>query len=342
MSHSDSTFFKPFAYVLGALVIFTLFIMFMANLFSPASPDDPLAMAEQRKSIAPVGRSRVAPAVEAPQAEASAAQTSSAAEATENTTEQTQVESESSAETSEEVANESATESTDAATAATGSETATETAAPVVENEFVMSDVPLNVKAAVATNCAGCHNPGLDGAAKPDDAEAWGVLAEKGVGELTASVINGKGKMPARAESSLSDSELQQAVQLMLVKATGSAGSVAGTASAATAATATGAATTATATAAAASQEESVAAATTEVPAEVKMVVDTTCAACHIAGVANAPKYGDKEAWAQRMEAGLDALTASAINGKGVMPPRGGSSLDDEQMKLAIEYILTK
>ena len=82
--------------------------------------------------------------------------------------------------------------------------------------------------------------------------------------------------------------------------------------------------------------------AATETPPEVKQVVDSTCAACHLVGVANAPKFGDKEAWGQRMQKGLDALTASSIAGIGIMPPKGGSSLSDEQMRLAIEYILTK
>jgi cytochrome c5 len=50
------------------------------------------------------------------------------------------------------------------------------------------------------------------------------------------------------------------------------------------------------------------------------------CAACHVAGVANAPKLGDKAAWGPRVAAGVDALTASAIKGKGAMPPKGGSA----------------
>ena len=321
MGHSDSTFFKPFAFVLGALVLFTLFIMFIANALSPASPDDPLVMAQTKSAIAPVGMSRVAPPVEPAPAAEPAAEADDSAE---------QTESDSAAQPAEEVAEEAPTESTESATAAT-----TAPAAATTATAFAMSDVPVKVKAAVATNCAGCHNQGLDGAAKPDDAQAWGALSDKGIETLTASVINGKGKMPARAESSLSDAELQQAVQLMVVTATGSA------AGGAAATTATAAAAT-TESEGLQSDDQAAVAATTEIPAEVKTVVDTTCAACHVAGVANAPKYGDKEAWAQRMEMGLDALTASAIKGKGVMPPRGGSSLDDGQIKLAIEYILTK
>jgi len=40
-----------------------------------------------------------------------------------------------------------------------------------------------------------------------------------------------------------------------------------------------------------------------------------TCAACHDAGVAGAPKLGDKAAWAPRIKAGKDALYKSAISG---------------------------
>jgi len=59
MSHNDSNFYKPFVFVLGALLIFTAFIMVVANVWSPDSPDDPLAVAAMKKSIQPVGQSRV-------------------------------------------------------------------------------------------------------------------------------------------------------------------------------------------------------------------------------------------------------------------------------------------
>ena len=47
-----------------------------------------------------------------------------------------------------------------------------------------------------------------------------------------------------------------------------------------------------------------------------------TCSVCHATGVAGAPKLGDKAAWAPRLAQGIDGLTASAIKGKGAMPPR--------------------
>ena len=61
---------------------------------------------------------------------------------------------------------------------------------------------------------------------------------------------------------------------------------------------------------------------------------------CHAAGVAGAPKFGDKAAWAPRLKQGLDALHASALKGKGAMPPKGGNmSLSDEAVKAAVDYM---
>jgi cytochrome c5 len=48
---------------------------------------------------------------------------------------------------------------------------------------------------------------------------------------------------------------------------------------------------------------------------------------------------GDKAAWAPRVAQGVDALTASAIKGKGAMPPRGGSSASDAEIKAVVTYM---
>jgi len=63
------------------------------------------------------------------------------------------------------------------------------------------------------------------------------------------------------------------------------------------------------------------------------------CAACHAAGVADAPKLGDADDWAVRGEVGLDALVASAIKGKGAMTARGGSNYSDEEMLRAVKHL---
>jgi cytochrome c5 len=63
------------------------------------------------------------------------------------------------------------------------------------------------------------------------------------------------------------------------------------------------------------------------------------CQACHAAGVAGAPKFGDKAAWAPRIKTGIDTMTAIAIKGKGAMPPKGGSTATDADIKSAVEYM---
>ncbi|MGZ5187447.1 MAG: c-type cytochrome, partial [Caldimonas sp.] len=63
------------------------------------------------------------------------------------------------------------------------------------------------------------------------------------------------------------------------------------------------------------------------------------CSACHAQGVAGAPKFGDKAAWAPRVAQGIDALTASAIKGKNAMPPKGGSTASDAEIKAVVTYM---
>jgi len=69
-------------------------------------------------------------------------------------------------------------------------------------------------------------------------------------------------------------------------------------------------------------------------------IVKATCTACHQAGVANAPKIGDRASWGPRIKQGLSAMLATAINGKGAMPPRGGdASLTDAELTRAIIFM---
>ncbi|MHB1121982.1 MAG: c-type cytochrome [Ramlibacter sp.] len=76
-----------------------------------------------------------------------------------------------------------------------------------------------------------------------------------------------------------------------------------------------------------------------------KSVFNKTCALCHAAGVAGAPKPGDKADWGPRIAQGNDVLYKHAIEGftgaKGQMPPRGGaSSLTDDEVKAAVNYMV--
>lgn len=75
--------------------------------------------------------------------------------------------------------------------------------------------------------------------------------------------------------------------------------------------------------------------------ADGKDVYDKTCVACHAAGVANAPKLGDKAAWAPRVATGKAALVASVVKGKGAMPPKAGNAgLTDADISAAVDYML--
>jgi len=64
--------------------------------------------------------------------------------------------------------------------------------------------------------------------------------------------------------------------------------------------------------------------------------------ACHMSGIAGAPKSGDKASWAGREEKGVEALAATVISGKGAMPARGGSGATDEQIADAVAYMLSE
>lgn len=70
-------------------------------------------------------------------------------------------------------------------------------------------------------------------------------------------------------------------------------------------------------------------------------VYQASCQSCHAAGVAGAPKLGDKAAWAPRIAKGNDAMLASVINGLNVMPPKGACmSCSDEELSAAMEYMI--
>lgn len=76
-------------------------------------------------------------------------------------------------------------------------------------------------------------------------------------------------------------------------------------------------------------------------------VFKTACIACHGAGIAGAPKMGDKAAWGPRIAQGLDTLKKHAIGGyqgkTGVMPPKGGyMNLSDAEIEAGVEYMVSQ
>ena len=68
-------------------------------------------------------------------------------------------------------------------------------------------------------------------------------------------------------------------------------------------------------------------------------VFKAQCTACHTAGVAGAPKFGDAGAWAPRIKTGFEALLNSALHGKGAMGPQGGGDFEDTEIARAVVYM---
>ena len=73
--------------------------------------------------------------------------------------------------------------------------------------------------------------------------------------------------------------------------------------------------------------------------ADGKAAYDKGCAGCHNN---MPPKLGDKAKWGPALKQDNAALLASVIKGKGTMPPRAGTTLSDDDLKAAIEYIRSK
>ena len=77
-------------------------------------------------------------------------------------------------------------------------------------------------------------------------------------------------------------------------------------------------------------------------PANGKATYEQVCQMCHAAGIAGAPKVGDKAAWAPRIKQGDKTLYAHAIGGIRMMPAKGGNpSLSDAQVEAAVNYMVS-
>ncbi|MGE4242254.1 c-type cytochrome [Ramlibacter sp.] len=202
--------------------------------------------------------------------------------------------------------------------------------------------------------CTSCHTAGVAGAPKLGDAPSWANRLATGFDALVASAIKGKGAMPAQAGGDFEDLEIARAVAYLANAAGGkfaepqrpaaaAATAQAGPSAPASAPVAAAAAATAPVASAA---PVAVAAAAAPAPAAAaaggagEALYKTACAVCHAAGVANAPKFGDKAGWAPRLAAGVPALYESAIKGKGAMPPKGGSTAPDADVRAAVDFMV--
>jgi cytochrome c5 len=77
------------------------------------------------------------------------------------------------------------------------------------------------------------------------------------------------------------------------------------------------------------------------VPATGEQAFTQVCSACHATGINGAPKMGDRAAWGPRIAQGKDTLYAHAIDGKGNMPPRGGTTWPDAAIRMTVDYMLS-
>ena len=224
-----------------------------------------------------------------------------------------------------------------------------------------------------AAQCTACHTAGLLGSPKFGNAEAWAPRIKTGYEALLHSALVGKGQMAPQGGGDYSDFEIGRAVVYMTNKA--GAKFAEPSAPAATAAVAGASAPMADANAGtpvvtssaglndqvqnavpnvvpgkapaqqvAAATASTVSVVTAAAPAAAgatPALFTQACSVCHAAGIAGAPKFGDKAAWAPRIAQGIDVLTASAIKGKGAMPPRGGTTASDAEIRTVVTYMVS-
>jgi len=223
---------------------------------------------------------------------------------------------------------------------------------PVAAVNLKAADGPkvfLSGQEVYAQNCKACHESGAANAPKMGDTAAWAPRLKQGYDTLMNHSINGIRAMPARGgNGDLSDYEMARGIVYMTASAGGTFKEPTAPAAAAAPAGAPAAGAAATAAPAAAAQAAVVvasAAPAAAAPAKAgdgKALYETACMACHAAGVANAPKLGDKAAWAPRMKSGMETLYTSVIKGKGAMPPKGTAmSASDAEIKASVDYMVS-
>jgi cytochrome c5 len=204
--------------------------------------------------------------------------------------------------------------------------------------------------------CVACHGTGAAGAPKAGDAGAWAARIAQGYDTLVQHAVQGIRAMPPKGgNADLDNIEVARAVAYMAnqagakfkepeapapAQANAAAQPAAAAPAAAAPAPATPAATPGTPPTAGALATPAVAG-NSEAG---KTLFNTTCVACHGAGIAGAPKVGDKAAWAPRIAQGTSTLYEHALKGfqgkAGMMPPKGGSTAPDADVKAAVDYMV--
>jgi len=194
--------------------------------------------------------------------------------------------------------------------------------------------------------CAACHDSGAAGAPKAGDEGAWAARIRQGFEALVTASLKGKGAMAAQSGGDFDDIEIARAVAYLANTAGGKFTEPdrpdAPPAEAATAA-APAATAPAPAPAAAPAAQPAAPAPVAQAAANGEALYKQACAVCHTAGVAGAPRTGDKAGWAPRLAQGVPALTAAVVKGKGAMPPMGGAPAASEaELRAAVEFMVAQ
>jgi cytochrome c5 len=228
--------------------------------------------------------------------------------------------------------------------------------APVATLDLVDANAPKALKSGEEVYkavCTTCHATGVAGAPKFGNASDWAPRIKQGVNTLWDHALKGFKGMPAKGGNpALDDIEVERAVVYM-ANAGGAtftdpplpaAGAAAAPSAPAAALGATPDPAIVAALAAANSGASAAPAAAGAGNDPGQKLFASVCTACHGAGIAGAPKFGDKSAWAPRIAKGLDTLYDHALHGfqggAGVMPPKGGSSASDDDVKAAVRYMV--
>lgn len=76
-------------------------------------------------------------------------------------------------------------------------------------------------------------------------------------------------------------------------------------------------------------------------PRDGKAVYDTSCFACHGAGVLGAPRLANAADWTDRLDKGFTTLVDHVVNGFGAMPAMGTcTSCSHEEIEGSVQYML--
>lgn len=191
--------------------------------------------------------------------------------------------------------------------------------------------------------CVACHGSGALGAPRFENKGDWNARIGQGYDTLVKNAIEGIRQMPPRGgNAGLTDAEVARAVAYM-ANAAGASFEAPAAAAAEAAAPAEDKAAPAAVAAPAAAPAGAVAGAVKPDLAMGKKVYQTTCALCHAAGIAGAPKPGDMAAWKPRVAQGYATLYNHAITGIRGMPAKGGNpSLSEADIANAVGYMFSE